>query len=269
MNGTSGAIFDLGGAGKVALVTGGAAGLGRACAEAFAGAGYRVLIADIDAELGAAAAAELDAIGPGAAFVAADVGSAGGAAAAVGAALARWGRLDLVLNNAGIAGRGSWIESLEEADLERVLAVNLKGPFYICKHAVAAMRAGGGGVILNVSSITADAGSAEYAAYAAAKAGVTALTRSLARRLGRFNIRINCLNPGSVEGTGLMREAKQGLDPAQTQLNNMAKLKKIPVGRAGRPNDVASLALFLASPLARHIHGAIVTIDGGESLGYQ
>lgn len=271
MNGGSadGRSWDLGADGKVALVTGGAAGLGRACAEAFAAAGYRLVLADIDRPSGEAAAAELVAAGPGAFFVAADVGLPAGAAAAVGAALEQWGRLDLVLNNAGISGRGSPIEELEEENLDRVLAVNLKGPFYVCKHAVPAMRRSGGGVILNVASITAGAGSADYAAYAVAKAGVMTLTRSLARRLGRYNIRINCLNPGSIEGTGLMREERQSVDQAQLQLQKMAKLKNIPLGRAARPQDVANLALFLASPLARHIHGAVLTIDGGESLGYQ
>jgi NAD(P)-dependent dehydrogenase (short-subunit alcohol dehydrogenase family) len=263
------AALELEGRGRVALITGGASGIGRATAEVLVESGWRVLIADLDADAGTAAAAELSAHAPdAAAFVAADVGDTRQAAAAVQAALERWGRLDLVVNNAGVVGRGAPIDQLDEDDLERVIAANLKGPFHVCKHAVAALKQGGGGVILNVSSITAASGSPDYAPYAATKAGVVALTRSLARRVGRSNIRVNCLNLGSVEGTRLMEEERRGLDPELRQRQQIGKLRNIPLGRAGQPRDVAWLILFLASPLARHIHGAVVTLDGGESLGY-
>src|SRR5437588_9274322 len=116
-----------------------------------------------------------------------DAADARQAAEAVGAALAEWGRLDFVLNNAGIVGCGGTIEDLDEADLARVLDVDLRGTFHVCKAAVRAMR-GQGGSILNVASITALTGSAYYPAYSAAKAGVIALTRSIARRTGRMNI---------------------------------------------------------------------------------
>jgi 3-oxoacyl-[acyl-carrier protein] reductase len=256
---------ELAGQGRVALVTGGAAGIGRATAGVLVENGWRVLIADTDVEAGAAAAGEL---GEEAAFVAADVGDAAQAGAAVQAALDRWSRLDLVLNNAGVVGRGAPVDRLDEAELDRVIAANLKGPFHICKHAVDAMRKRGGGVILNVASITAARGSPDYAPYAATKAGVVALTRSLARRVGRFNIRVNCLELGSVEGTGLMREEWRDLDAETQRQQKLSLARNIPLGRAAQPRDVAWLTLFLASPLARHIHGATVTLDGGESLGY-
>ncbi len=262
-------MLDLGGHGRVALITGGAGGIGRVVAETFAAAGYGVLIVDLDPATGAAAATALAQYRPGAAFVAADVAVPEQAAHAVEAAFAHFDRLDLVFNGAGISGRGAPIEELDLDNLDRVIAVNLKGSFHVCQHAVAALRRSGGGVILNVASITADAGSADYAPYAASKAGVIALTRSLARRVGRYNIRVNCIRPGSIEGTGLMRQEWAGHDPETRQRQNLAKLHHIPLGRAGQPQDVAWLALFLASPHARHIHGATLTIDGGESLGYQ
>lgn len=260
--------FDLSGRGKVALITGGAGGLGRATAEVFGEAGYRVALADIDAEAGRAAEAALGGQGVEAFFVETDVADNRQAAAAVAAVAERWGGLDFVLNNAGIVGLGKPIEEFDEADLDRVLAVNLKGPFNICQHAVGVQRRRGGGSILNVSSISAEAGSPFYAAYAASKAGVVALTRSLARVVGRFNIRVNCLRPGSIQGTELMGAERRAWDADRERQHALAMMRRIPLGRRAVPRDVAQLALFLASPLASHIHGAVLTIDGGESLGY-
>lgn len=260
--------FDLSVEGKVALVTGGAGGLGRVAAETFAAAGYRVLVTDIDGDAGEAAAAEIRGQGGEALFATADVADSPEVERAVAMAVESWGRLDFVLNNAGIAGRGRPIEELEEEELDRVLAVDLKGPFHVCKHAVPALKKGGGGSILNVASITGKTGSAYYTAYSAAKAGVVALTRGLARNLGRFNIRVNCLSPGSLSGTRLMDGYRQGLSQAERQRQTLSLMQHIPLGRLGSPRDVAHVALFLASPLAAHIHGAVLTIDGGESLGY-
>lgn len=260
--------LDLRGDGKVALVTGGAGGLGRAVAELFTAAGYRLLIADLDAESGPALVDELGAQGGEARFVATDVSDPGQARRAVEAALEAWGRLDFVLNNAGVVGRGCPIQDLDEADLDRVLAVDLVGAFHVSKHAVRAQMKQGGGSILNVASITAWTGSAYYPAYSAAKAGLIALTRSLARNAGRFNVRVNCLSPGSITGTGLMAEYRRGCGAEDLRRDELSLLRRIPLGRAARPLDVAYFALFLASPLAAHVHGAVLTIDGGESLGY-
>lgn len=260
--------FDLGVEGAVALITGGASGIGRAVGEVFVEAGYRLVIADLDREAGETTSAELARRGFEVEFVPCDVAVEDQVSRAVAAGVERWGRLDFLLNNAGIPGRAAPIESLREEDLERVLAVDLKAAFYSCKHAVPRMREGGGGSILNVASITAQTGSAFYPGYGAAKAGVISLTRGLARRLGRYNIRINCLNPGSVGGTDLMREFYAS-HPEARERERVALMHKIPVGRPARPRDLAHFALFLASPFASHIHGAVLTIDGGESLGYQ
>lgn len=258
------------GAPPVAFITGGAGGIGLATATLFTDAGYRVLLADVDQDGGRQAAADLGTRGPGAVFVATDVARSAEVAAAFARVLELWGRVDFVFNNAGITGRNARIDELDEDDFERVLAVNLKGPFFVCRHALPALRAGGGGLVLNVASITARTGSAYYPAYAAAKAGVIALTRSVARNSGRFNVRVNCLCPGSVLGTRLMQSSPDPppSDPQSRREQAAALARKIPLGRAGRPDDVAHFALFLASPQARHVHGAILTLDGGESLGY-
>lgn len=260
----------LRGDGKVVLITGAAAGIGRAAADVFGSEGYRVLVVDVNRDAGMTAAEELRARGIDARFVEADVARTADVKAAVGQALAHWQRLDVVVNNAGISGGMSRIDTLDEDDLERVLAVNLKGPFHVCKHAVPALIASGGGTIVNIASITADTGSAYFPAYSAAKAGVMALTVSLARSLGRRNIRVNCVSPGSVEGTQF-RDGRPDVVPEtaeQRRAQMSALLQRIPVGRIGQPCDIAQAILFLASPLARHIHGTIVRIDGGEMLGY-
>lgn len=260
--------FDLTGEGKVALVTGGASGIGRAVAEVFGEAGYRLVLADLDVSAGERTAAELVARGMEVELVPCDVADERQVAGAVEAGLSRWQRLDFLFNSAGIVGRSGSIERLDVEDLDRVLAVDLKAVFYTCKHAVAAMRQRGGGSILNVASITAETGSAYYTAYGAAKAGVISLTRGLARHIGRFNIRINCISPGSIADTDLMRDFYDRHPEARAR-DRLNLAKQIPLGRQGRPRDVAHFALFLASPLAAHIHGAVLTLDGGESLGYQ
>lgn len=259
----------LRGDGRSCLVTGGAAGLGRALCEVFAEAGYRVAVADVDAAGAGEVARRLEGTGAEALALEMDVTSEDSVAAGFQRAREAWGRVDVVINNAGISGRGSEIDHLPDAEVERVLDIDLKGPFRVCREAVRGFRDGQGGCIVNVASITGDTGAAHYAPYAAAKAGIVALTRSLARRLGRHGIRVNCLNPGSILGTGLMREAEPRLDAEGKRRQMVALARKIPLGRPAQPRDVAQVALFLASPWAGHVHGAVITVDGGESLGAQ
>lgn len=259
--------FDLRGDGKVALIIGAASGLGRSVARVFGAAGYQLVIADIDAAGAGATAAELEACGVTARPIVADVTRSEDVSLAVTEAVRTWGRLDFVMNNAGIAGRGASIETLDEEDAGRVVDVDLRGPLHVCKHAVRAQRAHGGGSIVNVASISSERGTPGYAVYSAAKAGVIAMTRAIAREVGRFNIRVNCLSPGSIAGTNLMATSfGRPLTADEHRQAAMALMKKIPIGRPACPEDVAHVALFLASPLARHIHGAVITIDGGESL---
>jgi len=260
--------FDLRADGAVALITGGASGIGKGVAEVFGEAGWRLALADVDVGAGELTAAELRSRGHEVEFLPCDVADESQVAAMVQAAAERWQRIDFLLNNAGIVGRQTTIEELDAAELDRVLGIDLKSVFYTCKHVIPRMRAGGGGSILNMASVTAETGSAYYTAYGVAKAGVIALTRGLARQTGRFNIRINCLSPGSIAGTGLMQE-HYDRDPEARVRERLGLLQKIPMGRPGAPQDVALFALFLASPLAAHIHGAVLTLDGGESLGLQ
>lgn len=259
--------LETSGEGRVAFVTGGASGLGLCICETLANARYRVALADLDAERGPSAAARLQADGLAVRFFPCDVGAGASVRSAVEGTVERWGRLDLVVNNAGILGRYAPIEQLDEEDLDRVLRVDLKGPFLVCRYAVEALKAQGGGSIVNIGSIAAERGAPYNAPYAAAKMGVVALTRSLARYLGRFNIRVNCINPGSIRGTRL-NEAGDGGPPPSDSAVQMAMLARgIPLGRPAQPADVAQLTLFLGSEGARHVHGAVLTIDGGESLG--
>jgi NAD(P)-dependent dehydrogenase (short-subunit alcohol dehydrogenase family) len=260
---------DLQGGGRVALITGGACGLGWAVARRLGTAGYRVFLVDRDAEGARAKTQSLEDAGVEARFAAADVADGAAVSEAFAAAQRAWQGVDFVVSCAGILGKPALIEDAEEAEIERVLDVDLKGAFWVCKHAVRALRERGGGGILNVGSITAGAGSAYYPAYSAAKAGLVALTASIARHCGRFNIRINCLSPGSIAGTELTSRSR-GAEPTpeERQREAAALARKIPLGRPGRPEDIANLVLFLASPLASHIHGAVLTIDGGESLGF-
>lgn len=259
--------FDLRTEGAVALITGGASGIGRAVAEVFGEAGYRVLLADIDSAAGEEAVKQLTDLGYAAEFIRCDVADESQVSTMMNVAIERWQRIDCLLNNAGILGRQTTIENLAQQDLEHILAVDLKAVFYSCKHAIPLMRANGGGSILNIASITAETGSAYYAAYSVAKAGVVALTRSLARQIGRFNIRINCISPGSIADTGLMRDYYHE-HPEALKRDKLSLIQKIPLGRLGKPRDIALLALFLASPFAGYVHGADITIDGGESLGF-
>ena len=244
-------------------------GLGADIAETLGEAGYRVILADKERAQGTSRAKELADRGIDASFMKVDVASARSVERLFEKALADGQRIDYVINNAGILGKPAPIQNLEEADLDRVLDINLKGPFLVCKQAVRAQKGMGGGSILNIGSITAESGAAYFAPYAAAKSGLAALTRSMARNVGRFNIRVNCLQPGSLTDTDLNRNSGLLESPADRQRAVTGLIQKLPTGRPGKACDIAYLALFLGSPLAQHIHGAILTIDGGESLGFQ
>ena len=259
--------LDLRGDGRVALITGAASGLGRAAAELFTEAGYRLALLDNDQPGGEALAETLRQRGGQALFFAADVADPAQVETAFEGAVAAWGGLDFVLHSAGILGPEALVDNAGDGDLARVVDVNLKGTLYVCKHAVRSLKRRGGGAIATVASIATEVGSPAYPAYCASKGGVVALTRSVARNCGRFNVRINCLCPGSILGTNLASSVNgRPLTPEERQRLALGLMHKIPLGRAAQPRDVAELALFLASPLARHIHGAILTIDGGESL---
>jgi glucose 1-dehydrogenase len=243
---------------KVALVTGGARGIGRAIAERYVAEGARVVIADLDAAAGAETAA---ALGARCRFVAADVGDAGDANRAVAAAVETFGALDIAVNNAGIIHTADFLE-IAEADFDRVLRVNLKGAFLIgqaaARRMVAQVKAGGRpGAIVNMSSINAEVAIPNQVPYCVSKGGMKQLTKVMALALAPHGIRVNAIGPGSImtdilKGIATDAEARRRL------------LSRTPLGRVGEPAEIAAVAVFLASDQASYITGQTIYPDGGR-----
>jgi NAD(P)-dependent dehydrogenase (short-subunit alcohol dehydrogenase family) len=246
--------------GKTAVVTGGAAGIGRACAFAYAKAGAKVVVGDIDAAEGTAVSRAIQDVGGAATFIKADVGRSADCKNLIMAAMERFGRLDILHANAGIELCRSAMETTD-AEWERILAVNLSGAFYCSREAMKVMRAHGkGGVILLTASPHAHATGRDIAAYAATKGGMTALTRALAIEGAPLGIRVNALLPGAIETPMVHREVAFAADPA-AQLRRFAEAH--PLGRMGQPEDVAKMALFAVSDAAAFVTGACLAVDGG------
>ncbi len=246
--------------GKVALVTGGASGIGRAIAETFHEQGAAVVVADIDETRGAAVA---DAIG--ASFVSLDVRDPVDWSRATETVLAQHGRLDAVINNAGIGGSGGSIEDAEVADCDRVMDVNAKGVFLGCKFAIAAMKqnpAPAGGSIVNLSSIAGLVGAPAIPVYSASKGAVRLLTKSVALHCAKkgYGIRCNSVHPSYTDTPMVDRmvDAHHNPDRLREALETAA-----PLGRIGEPGDVAAAVLYLASDNSAFVTGTELTVDGG------
>lgn len=248
--------------GKVVIVTGGAQGIGRACVEAFVAEGGAVVIADVDVEHGQALAAELGSRGGKVHFVRTDVGDARDAGALIDATLEWGGRLDVLVNNAGIIKTADFLD-LAEDDFDKVLRVNLKGPFLVGQAAARAMVArGGGGAIVNMSSANAVLAIPNQVPYVVSKGGLNQLTKVMALALADKNIRVNAVGPGSIM-TDILKVVMNN-DEARRRI-----LSRTPLGRTGEPMEVAKLVLFLASDDASYITGQCVYIDGGRlALNY-
>ncbi len=250
-------------AGKTALVTGAASGIGRESAKLFAREGACVVAVDRDAPAGEAVVREIGRDGGRAAFVAADVALSADCERMVRFAESHFGRLDVLFNNAGIMdpADGDAVETDEEV-WERTLRVNLKGVFLGCKHGIPALRRAGGGAIVNTASFVAVLGAATpQIAYTASKGGVLALTRELAVSHAREGIRVNALCPGPLRTELLMRV----LD---TEEKRERRLVHIPMGRFGEAAEMARAALFLACEDSSYLTGSAFLVDGGITSAY-
>jgi NAD(P)-dependent dehydrogenase (short-subunit alcohol dehydrogenase family) len=243
--------------GKTALITGGAQGIGAAMVRRFAAAGARVFIADLEQQEapGKALAEACAVVGERAVFVPLDVTSETSWVAAL-ALVEERGGLDILVNNAGINIREP-IEVMRAENFDAMLAVNVKGPFLGCKHAIPMLRRRGGGVIINMSSICGLIGHRYTTeAYTVTKGALTLLTKTIAVRYAKDNIRCNSLHPSTVD-TPLVQELFK--DPAR----KAERLGEVPLGRLATADDVAAAALFLASPEAAFINGVALPVDGG------
>jgi 3-oxoacyl-[acyl-carrier protein] reductase len=243
-------MIDLGG--KIALVTGGSRGIGQAIATGLYGQGADVAILDIDKEGAKTAAANLSGRGR-AVGLAADVSSADQVEAAVQAAEEQLGPLDILVNNAGLTRDGLLIR-MSESDWDLVLDVNLKGPFLITKLVARGMMKRRSGRIINVASVVGITGNPGQANYAASKAGLIGLTKTLAKEFASRNVLLNAVAPGFID-TEMTRALP---DNAKAHLRD-----RIPLQRLGSPQDVAGAVLFLASDLADYITGQVLVVDGG------
>jgi NAD(P)-dependent dehydrogenase (short-subunit alcohol dehydrogenase family) len=239
--------------GKIAVITGGGSGIGAAIARLFVAEGAKIVIGDL-AESGAALAAELTDDGFSVAFQRVDVTDEADVAALMQFATSRFGRLDILVANAGIPERKSPIHELDLADWRRVIDVDLTGVALCNKFAAGAMLAAGGGAIVNMASILAHVGQENSNAYSAAKAAVVNLTRSVALTYAKRGIRVNCVSPGYVD-TPLLAKLPEA--------TRQAMLVRQPIGRLAQPEEIAEVVAFLASDKASIITGACINADGG------
>jgi len=245
--------------GKVAVVTGGANGIGRASAKALAAEGARVVIGDIADDRGETVVREIGEAGGEAVFVRADVTSMADVEALVRAAVERWGRLDVMFNNVGVAIGGP-AGDMSEEDFQRVLDVNLTGVWRGMRAAIPEMLRRGGGSIINTSSVQGHVAFLGWSGYAASKGGVDALTRQAAVEYAPKGIRINSIVPGTIM-TEMNAQILREIDDPDRLMNEWTSMH--PIGRVGQPEEVAAAVVFLASDESSFVIGESLRVDGG------
>ena len=250
-------MYDL--TGKKAIVTGGASGIGRATANLLARVGAAVAIADLDEPGGSAVVRAIVAAGGKAMFIRADVSRAEDCRNVVEETVAAWGGVDILFNNAGIVRRAT-VVTLSEEDWDRVMAVNVKSMFLMSKYVIPLMEKAGGGAIINNASGWGLTGGGKAAVYCASKGAMVNLTRAMAIDHGAMNIRVNAIAPGDTDTAMLRHEARQLGEAEEAFLKDAADR---PLGRMGRPEEIAAAVLYLASEAASFVTGAILAVDGG------
>ena len=252
-------------AGKTAVVTGAAGGIGRAACARFATDGAQVVAVDLAGSALDETVAAVSNAGGECLAVEADVTDGGSVAGYVEAAMNRFGRIDAFFNNAGVEGVRAPLWELGDEDFDRVIAVNLRGVFLGLKHVAPAMRAGGGGAIVNTASIAGLTATPGIIAYGASKHAVVGMTKSAAAELAP-EIRVNAVCPGPIE-TRMMRSLERQFDPDNPEAVHDMFAQGIPLGRYGEPEEVAALVAWLCSGDSEYISGAMHTIDGGGGGG--
>jgi NAD(P)-dependent dehydrogenase (short-subunit alcohol dehydrogenase family) len=247
---------------KVAVITGAASGIGRASATRFAGEGAAVVLGDLNIEGGESAVRECREQGGRAVFLKCDVEREDNIKALIERAVQEFGRLDITFNNAGVGGAMGTVDEMTAEHWDRTLAILLRAVFLGIKYSVPEMRKAGGGSIISTASVAGLRGGAGPHAYSAAKAGVINLTRSVALEVGKDRIRVNCICPGGIN-TPIISKHVPGGEPVTGAFLSMAQA----IPRAGTPEDIANMALFLASDEAEWITGAAMVVDGGLTAG--
>ena len=245
--------------GKVAVITGGAGGIGRASALLFAREGAAVSIADLNQDEGQETVREISSAGGRAIFECADLTRAADCKRVVERTMREFGGIHVLFNNAGIIRRASVVE-ISEGDWDAVMAINVKSIFLMCREMIPIMAKAGGGSIINTASGWGLAGGARAAAYCASKGAVVLMTKAMAIDHGRQNIRINCVCPGDTDTAMLRHEARQLGEPEDRFLSASANR---PLGRMGKPEEIAQAALYLASDAAAFVTGTSLVVDGG------
>jgi NAD(P)-dependent dehydrogenase (short-subunit alcohol dehydrogenase family) len=249
--------------GKVALITGGASGIGRATALLFAREGAAVAIADLNAQAGEAVAGEIRQSGGRAISEPADVTRATDCRRVAERAIREFGRIDILFNNAGIIRRATVLD-LSEDDWDRVMAVNVKSIYLLSREVIPHMQKAGGGSIINTASGWGLAGGAKAAVYCASKGAVVLLTKAMALDHGPQKIRVNCICPGDTD-TGMLRVEAEQLGEANDRF--LAEAAKRPLGRVGTPEEIAQAVLYLASDASSFVTGTALVVDGGGLAG--
>ncbi len=248
---------------KTAIVTGGASGIGAACSRKFAKDGATVVVADVNDEGGRESVQKITNDGAKAQFIHVDVTSPAGIEHLIKSTVGEYGKIDILLNNVGINPVGNAVDATLE-DWDKVMRVNLRSTFLGCKFAIPAMIKGGGGSIINMGSVSGlEAGPVSQTIYEVSKAGIIALIKSVAQDFGSNNVRANCICPGATATPLIKKFIEESLGPVERE----AWVGIIPMGRLAEPEEIASVAAFLASADASYVNGAIIAVDGGRTAG--